>query len=115
MAEEGTDRLEVWQEVSHNGPVRLVGHMMSWPPAQSTNYLYDMRPHDLVPGELDDGTPILIAHYSLGAGDLEALSTFRPIQPLRLARVPLLEAITSWRPGLWPRDVRVPLREIPGR
>lgn len=74
MAENGTDKLEVYQGKD------LVGYMMVWPPMRSTTTLYDIRPHDFRE-EMRGGKRVLVAHWSLGPGDLDAISTFRRVKP----------------------------------
>lgn len=115
MAQEGTDRLEVWQEVGRNGGVRMVGHMDTTMVMRSTSPFYQIRRGDFVPGVLDDGTEILIASWTLGPGDLEAVSAFRSLHPARKVRITAADLFPPPVRGRWPRDVLVPLREIPRR
>ncbi len=74
MAAKGTDKLEVYQGEE------LVGYMAIWPPMRSTTALYDIRPGDFRE-ETRGGKRVLVAHWSLGPGDLDAISTFRRIKP----------------------------------
>lgn len=104
MAEEGADRLEVWQELDPGGFSKLIGHMVVIPPYPP---FYDRLNGAFRPGSLA-GREVVIARADVQPWQLQAARAFRTLFPLRHTPI-------TARDGLWPRNVAVPLRELPRR